>query len=273
MTAASKTISGIDLLAQTVASPLVEKIRSFALPVERPMGCNCCGRPSSQWLYSDLYVDHKSSYGFRETHCLSCHTLFVPAPEYFGTGVQGRLGSISGAGLLTSPSGSIGYATGKHYTKLSTLEPFFDEVIELAGLASVVDVMGRLPEDEPFLFIENIGSSRTHLVSNLFVSHPGRPICICSEKSHYWLKRSEILQPEDLQGLPKKMMTTSARTGWLDVMQRRTRNLMPHDVVTELRETTRSTPELLALARKLPSDPHTREYMLKIAKKMLEVAQ
>jgi len=263
------TLAGIDFLATTLGKPLVEKAMKSALPVEHRVTCAYCERPSDEWYYKDVYVNEKS-YDYTEIRCLSCHSAVMPDTEYFGTGKIKSLAGISSLGMLVTETKSIGYATKTHFEKLTSLEPLFDEVIPLSGDDCIADALQKVPEDKPFLLVSAVGQSREKFISSLQVSEPGRMFWFCDGgKGAISVRPHELVQPDDLQGIPKKLLTNKG-LGWIDLMRAKTTRYISSEREAELLKLVDENPAIAALHKKMPADPHARNYVLKLAATMLE---
>lgn len=264
------SLTGIDFLAQMIGEPIIAQLKETAPAVEHDMHCDCCDRPSTEWLIPDYYETSEPYPGSKETHCLSCHTLFASAPKYLGPGRTGKLGMLRGAGCLVSPSKKIIYGTGKHYERFTNVEQsLFDEVVPLAGLACIGDALARIPTDEPFLLITDFGVKKAGLVKNLFVSEGPDRLCICSEKDHVWTKKSEVITADQLEGIPKQVLS-SAKEGWIDLLLLRTRQYLTRAQVQLLADHFKAYPALAEATKQLPKDPHAREFVLRITRKLIE---
>lgn len=172
---------------------------------------------------------------------------------------------MRGLGALVTPSCNTVYATGKHYERFTNLKSsLFDDVVELAGLACINDAWIRAPKNEPFLLITDFGVKKSSLISNLHVSQGGY-VAVCSEKDHYLVEREAMPAIETFTGLAKKQATE-----FLDVLLKKTRQHIKVSELSFITETCKEHPNLLNIIKKLPSDPHTREFILRVVRRNLE---
>lgn len=263
-------ITGIDFLAQMIGEPIIAGLKEEASLVENEKHCDCCDRPSSEWLHPNHYIECSPYHNSLETHCLSCHMLFASAPAHLGPGRNGKLGMLRGAGCLVSESSKIIYATGKHYERFTSVEePLFDEVVPLAGLACIGDAISRIPDNEPSLFISDFGVKKASLISNLFVSDGNGRLCLCSEKEHFWVNKGEIITREDLRGIPKDVLSNSS-DGWIDLLVARTNRYLTREQIMRLGQHIKEYPALAQATKSLPKDPHTRHFALRVTRKLIE---
>lgn len=260
--------TGIDFLVTHLAKPLIEHIRKEAnvLTLTEHLICDCCGRPSEQWLYPTEYVESKP-YGEIETHCLACHTLFVSSAAHFGPGSRtNKLGMMRGLGALITPSKTTVYAPKKYYTRFTNLKTsLFDEVLDLSGFSSIIHAWEKMPKDEPFLLITDFGVKKNALVSNLHVSQ-GEQVFVCSEKDNVRLSRSEIPSPKPFANVPKKDTDEL-----INLLLKKTRQHITRKELALIAAICRDYPQLLPTIKNLPSDPHIREFVLRVLRRNLEV--
>lgn len=262
--------SGIDFLAKQIGRPIVQELMKVAEQSSDLIACDCCSRFSDEWLVPGRYIECSPYPNSPEQHCLSCHMLFQSAPKHLGPGRNGKLGMLKGVGCLISPSVKVVYATGKNHERFASVErPIFDEIVELAGMSLLGDAFRRIPANEPFLLITNLGVKKSSLVKNLAVSHSVNEVVICSESEQYRMAKNELVLPEHLNGVPRGDVF-NGKDGCFDIVIASTRGYLDREQAEAVEAYTKQYPMLRDALMRLPRDPHTREYSLRITRRLME---
>ncbi|MGO0305848.1 hypothetical protein ACTL6P_04410 [Endozoicomonas acroporae] len=264
-------MDGIDFLWQQVTSQMADEMQLVdSRANDDAISCYCCGRPSGEWgvPYYQLRVDT-----YLQTDvpiCAPCNALFHGSYRYMGIEkgtpekplVPGKLGMLVGCGLIVTQQRNL-LLTNPGWDKRLRVatQPLFElhQVSGIGAMEYACHLIGGLSEEAfPLLYISDIGRKKAELVTNLKLTLSKAQIQVCSGELVF-RTNTELLDAI-------REMQQADKSGWKK-LERFIVNgchgrIAPSD--EGLHAFLSDNPEALAIARRLPADPHEKLQLMKI---------
>ncbi len=262
-------MDGIDFLWLHATHPMADEIQLLdANDSDEPISCYCCGRPSSEWAVP-LYQLRLDSYLQLDVPiCAPCNALFHGSYQYMGIEkgtpekptAAGKLGMLVGCGLLVTQQQKILFTNPGWDKRLKTASKPIFEQHQVSGKGALDYALKLILELEdqafPILYIADLGRKKAELVANLRLTISKASINICSADSA-WRLNTGLMQSI-------RTMQEQDKSGWKKlstfIFKGCHGQIAPND--PGVHEFLSDNPEALAIARRLPADPHEKLQIL-----------